>query len=163
MELKITQNKDNALLGRKDISFSLRHDGETTPSRVQVRQLVAAEVGTKTENVVIDTMSTEYGMGRTAGIARAYKSVDEARKSERVHLLKRNAIYVEKAKKEGAKDGAAAEKTEKKADTRAAPAAKPAAAPAPAAKAEEKKPAAAPAAKAEKPAAAPAPAAKKGA
>ena len=116
MELKITQNKENALLGRKDIAFSLRHDGETTPSRVQVRQLVAAEVGTKTENVVIDTMATEYGIGRTAGVARAYKSADEARKVERVHFLKRNSLYVEKAKKAGA-DG------EKKEEAK--PAAKP--------------------------------------
>jgi len=71
-----------------------------------VRQLVAAQVGTKTENVVIDSMDTEYGIGRTHGTARAYKSPDEARKTERVHLLKRNALYVEKAKKaapEGAK------------------------------------------------------------
>ncbi len=109
MELKITQNKENALMGRKDITFQLAHDGETTPSRTQVRQLVAAEVGTKTENIVIESMQTEYGLGRTHGIARAYKSPDEARKTERVHFLKRNALYVEKAKKE-AKPAADAKK-----------------------------------------------------
>lgn len=116
MDLKITKNKDNQLMGRKDISFQLAHAGETTPSRTQVRQLVAAEVGTKTENVVIESMETEYGIGRTHGVARAYKSPDEARKTERVHFLKRNALYVEKAKKGG----------EKK-EGEAAPAAKPAA------------------------------------
>lgn len=123
MELKITQNKDNALLGRKDITFQLGHAGETTPSRVQVRQLVAAEVGTKTENVVIDNMTTEYGLGRTTGIARAYKTADEARKSERVHLLKRNALYIEKAKKEGAK-GAEGDKKDEAKPAAKAPAAK---------------------------------------
>lgn len=99
MEVKIESNKENALLGRKDISFVLRHPGETTPSRTQVRQLIASEVGTKTENVVIDSMSTEYGRGATSGTARAYKSSDAARKTERTHLLKRNQLYVEKAKK----------------------------------------------------------------
>jgi small subunit ribosomal protein S24e len=109
MDVKITQQKDNALMGRKDISFQLAHAGETTPSRAQVRQLVAAQVGTKTENVVIDSMDTEYGIGRTHGTARAYKSPDEARKTERVHLLKRNQLYVEKAKKGGQpKEGEAA-------------------------------------------------------
>lgn len=118
MDLKITQNKENQLMGRKDIAFQLGHAGETTPSRTQVRQLVAAEVGTKTENVVIESMQTEYGLGRTHGVARAYKSPEEARKTERVHFLKRNALYVEKAKKAApAKDGEAKE---------AAPAAKPA-------------------------------------
>jgi small subunit ribosomal protein S24e len=105
MDVKITQQKDNALMARKDIAFQVAHPGETTPSRTQVRQLVAAQVGTKTENVVIDSMETEYGIGRTHGKARAYKSADEARKTERVHMLKRNALYVEKAKKEGAKEG----------------------------------------------------------
>ena len=99
MDVTITQQKDNALMGRKDIAFQVGHAGETTPSRTQVRQLVAAQVGTKTENVVIDSMSTEYGVGRTHGVARAYKSPDEARKTERVHMLKRNALYIEKAKK----------------------------------------------------------------
>lgn len=99
MDLKITRNKDNQLMGRKDITFQLGHDGEQTPSRTQVRQLVAAELGTKTENVVIAAMQTEYGLGRTTGTARAYKSPEEARKTERVHFLKRNALYVEKAKK----------------------------------------------------------------
>lgn len=126
MDVKITQQKDNALMARKDIRFAVAHPGETTPSRAQVRQLVAAQVGTKTENVVIESMETEYGIGRSSGIARAYKSPDEARKTERVHLLKRNALYVEKAKKGGAKEGEAA--GEKKDDK--APAAKPAAAPA---------------------------------
>ncbi|MHB1261762.1 MAG: 30S ribosomal protein S24e [Thermoplasmatota archaeon] len=107
MDVKITQQKDNALMARKDIRFQVAHAGETTPSRTQVRQLVAAQVGTKTENVVIESMETEYGIGRTAGTARAYKSSDEARKTERTHLLKRNALYVEKAKKGAAKEGEA--------------------------------------------------------
>jgi small subunit ribosomal protein S24e len=100
MDIKIVSNKENALMGRKEIVFTLRHEGETTPSRVQVRQLLASEVGSKTENVVIDSMESEYGLGQTHGTARAYKSADEARKTERTHLLKRNALYVEKAKKE---------------------------------------------------------------
>lgn len=108
MDVKITQQKDNALMARKDIRFQVAHAGETTPSRTQVRQLVAAQVGTKTENVVIETMETEYGIGRTSGVARAYKSPEEARKTERVHLLKRNALYVEKAKKGEKKEGEAA-------------------------------------------------------
>ncbi|MEA3190485.1 MAG: small subunit ribosomal protein S24e [Thermoplasmata archaeon] len=103
MELKITEAKENALLARKEVKFALRHDGETTPSRTQVRQLVASELGTKTENVVIDSMESSYGMGATTGTARAYKSADAARATERVHMLKRNALYVEPKKKEAPK------------------------------------------------------------
>ncbi len=150
MEVKITQQKENALLARKDVLFLVSHAGETTPSRVQVRQLVASELGTKTENVVIDRMQSEYGIGSTKGVARAYKSVDAARSYERVHLLKRNQLHVEKPAK-----GPKAEKGEKGAEAAAEkPAAAKPAAEKPAAKAAEKAPAAKPAEKAaEKPAA----------
>lgn len=120
MELKIVSAKENLVLARKDIVFSLRHDGESTPSRVQVRQLLASEIGSKTENVVIDHMATEYGLGKTRGEARAYKSADAARGAERVHLLKRNQLYIEKPKKEGAP----AAEAEKKPKERKAPAKK---------------------------------------
>ena len=108
MDLKITQNKDNQLMGRKDIAFQLGHAGETTQSRTQVRQLLASQIGTKTENVVIESMESEYGRGASKGTARAYKSADAARGTERAHFLKRNALYVEKAKKE-VKEGAPAD------------------------------------------------------
>ncbi|MHB8633060.1 MAG: 30S ribosomal protein S24e [Thermoplasmatota archaeon] len=99
MELKIVRQKENPILARKELDFTIRHDGATTPSRAQARQLVAAEIGTKTENVIIDHMASEYGLGSTAGSARAYKTPEAARGQERVHLLKRNSLYVEKAKK----------------------------------------------------------------
>jgi len=107
MEIHIVEQKENPLFARKEVAFRVAHQGETTPSRVQVRQLVASELGTKTENVVIAKMASEYGRGATTGVARAYKSAEEARKTERVHLLKRNSLYVEKAKKgEKKKEGA---------------------------------------------------------
>ncbi len=96
MDVEITSQNDNALFGRKDVKFVLRHDGETTPTRVQVRQLVASEIGTKTENVVIDHMESATGMAATRGVARAYQSADLARKSERIHFQKRNNIFQEK-------------------------------------------------------------------
>ena len=103
MEIKIESSKENALLDRRDITFSLAHAGETTPSRTQVRQLVATQIGTKTENIVVVQMKSEYGRGVSNGTARAYKSADAARASERVHLLKRNQLYIEKPKKEAPK------------------------------------------------------------
>ena len=103
MDIQIRENKENALLDRREIAFSLRHDGETTPSRVQVRQLIASQIGTKTENVVVESMESEYGRGASRGTARAYKSADAVRATERVHFLKRNQIHIETPKKEGAK------------------------------------------------------------
>ena len=99
MDISITEQKENPLFGRKEVTFRVAHPGETTPSRVQVRQLVAGELGTKTENVIVAKMESDYGRGATTGVARAYRSAEEARKTERVHFLKRNSLYQEKAKK----------------------------------------------------------------
>ncbi len=110
MELKITAQKENALFERREVRFTLKHDGATTPSRAQVRQQLAAELGTKTENVIVDSLEAQYGRGVTDGSARAYKSIEAARGTERVHFQKRNQIHVEKPKKEkpAAAEGAAA-------------------------------------------------------
>lgn len=96
MDIEINKKTDNALFGRKDVAFTIKHDGETTPSRVQVRQLLAAEIGTKTENVVVDHMASTRGQATTAGTARAYESADLARGAERKHFLKRNNLFQEK-------------------------------------------------------------------
>lgn len=100
MDIEITKKVDNALFGRKDVEFVLRHEGQATPNRVQVRQLVASEIGTKTENVVIDEMQSATGLARTRGVARAYENADLARKQERVHFLKRNNLFQEKKEAE---------------------------------------------------------------
>ncbi len=101
MDIEITKQLDNGLYSRKDVEFVIKHDGDSTPNRVQVRQLVAAEIGSKTENVVIDHMESATGMAATRGVARAYKDADAARSQERVHLLKRNNLFQEKKKDEG--------------------------------------------------------------
>ncbi len=98
MNIEITEQVDNALFARKDVKFVLRHPGVTTPPRNEVRQLVAAEVGTKTENVVIDHMESATGMAATRGIARAYANADAARAVERKHHLKRNNLWQDKKK-----------------------------------------------------------------
>lgn len=96
MDIEITKQLDNDLFSRKDVEFVIRHDGESTPNRVQVRQLVASEIGAKTENVVIAKMESATGMSATRGIARAYKDADAARSQERPHFLKRNNLFQEK-------------------------------------------------------------------
>jgi small subunit ribosomal protein S24e len=106
MKIEITKQVENALFGRKDVKFLLHHDGETTPARTQVRQLVAAEIGTKTENVVISFMESATGMAATRGTARAYQNADLARKSEPQHLQKRNGLWVEPKKKGEKKEAA---------------------------------------------------------
>ncbi len=100
MDIEITKQLDNALFSRKDVTFVIKHDGDATPNRVQVRQLVAAQIGAKTENVVIAMMESATGRAATRGIARAYSSSDAARSQEREHFLKRNNLFQDKKKED---------------------------------------------------------------
>ena len=95
MSIEITQNVDNALFDRKDVKFVLRHTGETTPSRSQMRDLLAAELGAKSSAVIVDHMESATGMAATRGVARVYKSLEEAQKHERKHFIKRNTKAAE--------------------------------------------------------------------
>lgn len=92
MSIEITEVVDNALFARKDIKFVLRHAGETTPSRQQMKDLVASEVGAKSSLVVIDHMESATGMAATRGVARAYATLEAAQATERPHFMKRNNI-----------------------------------------------------------------------
>ena len=107
MSIEITKLVDNALFGRKDIKFVIRHDGETTPSRKQIRELVASEVGAKANLVVVDHMESASGMAATRGVARAYSDLAQAQKLERKHFLLRNNINLpgKKAESEDKEDG----------------------------------------------------------
>jgi ribosomal protein S24E len=100
MQIDITQQVDNALFARKDVKFVLRHDGEATPSRKKMRELVAGAIGSKADAIVIDHMESATGMSATRGVARAYKSKAEALAVERKHLLDRNGIHPDGGKKE---------------------------------------------------------------
>ncbi len=97
MSIEITQNVDNALFDRKDVKFVLRHGGETTPSRAQMRDLLAAELGAKSSAVIVDHMESATGMAATRGVARVYKSLEEAQKHERKHFIARNTTKKEEA------------------------------------------------------------------
>lgn len=90
MSIEITQKVDNALFDRTDIKFVLRHTGETTPTRNSVRDLLAGEIGAKSSAVIVDHMESATGMAATRGVARVYKSLEEAQKHERKHFIARN-------------------------------------------------------------------------
>lgn len=92
MDIEITQQVDNKLFDRQDLKFVMWHKGATTPSRSKVRELLAAKIGAKSDAVIIDHMESASGMAATRGEARAYKSLEEAKKHERKHFIARNVV-----------------------------------------------------------------------
>ena len=93
MEIEITEERENRLLGRKEIFFRLCHQEErekTSPSRPQARDALIKKLRCDPNLLVIDRMRTEFGKRETVGYAKIYESEDRLREIEREHIIKRN-------------------------------------------------------------------------
>ena len=100
MEIEITSQKENKLLERTEIYFKVKHDKEKTPAREEVRAKLADALGAKKDTVLIDKMRSVFGQQLTQGYAKAYKTIDQAKKIEQEHVLTRNKMVTKKTKEE---------------------------------------------------------------
>jgi small subunit ribosomal protein S24e len=91
MEIEILEQEDNPLLHRTEVKFEIKHD-EETPSRLSVRDSLAAKLDKDSEEVVVHNLDTKFGMRQTVGRAKAYDSPEEAAEVEHEHMLERNKI-----------------------------------------------------------------------
>jgi len=112
MEIEIDSKKNNPLINRTEVRFTIRHKGESTPNREIVRSELAEKLNVKKEDVVVDNIHTSFGVQQIKGYAKIYNNVENAKGWERSHILERNKLIEKKAKKEGEKK--AAEKPEGK-------------------------------------------------
>ena len=103
MELDIIDEDENPMLHRTDVRFQLTHE-EATPSRLSVRDSLAAKLNKDAGEVVIRKLDTKYGMRKTVGYAKVYEDADHAKKVEQGHALERNKIAAEDGDDPGAEE-----------------------------------------------------------
>ncbi len=72
MEVKVTEVKENKLLGRKEIYFEVVHEGEPTPSRKDVKGKLVAMLDLNPETTVIQYIRSYFGSHVSKGYAKAY-------------------------------------------------------------------------------------------
>jgi small subunit ribosomal protein S24e len=94
MDVEILTEEDNPMLHRTDVTFEVVHD-EATPSRLSVRDSLAAKLNKDSDEVVIRKLDTKFGMRKTVGYAKVYDSSDHARDVEQDHMLERNKIVAD--------------------------------------------------------------------
>ena len=94
MELDIIDEDENPMLHRTDVRFQMTHE-EATPSRLSVRDSLAAKLNKDAGEVVIRKLDTKYGMRKTVGHAKVYDDADHATTVEQGHALERNKIAAE--------------------------------------------------------------------
>ncbi|MDX1748269.1 MAG: 30S ribosomal protein S24e, partial [Halobacteriales archaeon] len=91
MDIEIVEEEENPMLHRRDVTFELIHD-EATPSRLSVRDSLAARLGKSADEVVIRSLDTKFGMRRTVGTAKVYETPNHAQDIEQEYMLDRNKI-----------------------------------------------------------------------
>ncbi|MFB6170357.1 MAG: 30S ribosomal protein S24e [Haloarculaceae archaeon] len=94
MEIEILEEDENPMLHRTDVRFRIVHE-EATPSRLSVRDSLAATLNKDADEVVIHRLDTKYGMRKTIGYAKVYDTADHAREVEQGYMLERNKIGAE--------------------------------------------------------------------
>jgi len=91
MEIKIVSTKENPLLKRKEVGFTITQGPkEKTPNRLETKRAIANAVQVKEAVVYIKFMETLTGTNITNGVANVYQSVDQAQIVEPEYIRKRN-------------------------------------------------------------------------
>ena len=104
MKMEFNQKKENPLLKRTEVYFTINHAGEATPSKGAVVEAIAAELKASKDAIVLDSVESVFGTGKSKGYVKVYESKDAALKYESEYLLKRNGIEATKAEAEDAQE-----------------------------------------------------------
>jgi small subunit ribosomal protein S24e len=96
VKIEIVNNQRNELLKRNEVKFRILHEGSGTPSRVEVRQKLAASLDVNEERIYINKFETETGSMRAIGEANVYDSAEQAKLTEPKYIILRSSPKTEK-------------------------------------------------------------------
>ena len=91
MELKILSKKENPLLKRKEVQFTVVHTQGKTPARLDVKRSIASELQVSDKLVFVKKMKTNTGTNMAVGEANAYETEAQAKLIEPSYIVKRNS------------------------------------------------------------------------
>ena len=112
MDIEITNEKENHLLDRREITFNISHT-DATPSRGDVKNKLVALLNSQYELVIVDKLATQYGIQNTIGYAKVYSDAKRANEVENKYILERNKpVPVEVVEEPEAKEAATEEQVE---------------------------------------------------
>jgi len=96
LQIEILKSVNNPLLNRKEYMIRLIHIKSSTPSRDQVRTLLASKLGTSIDRVIVKSLKTHYGTNITLCKAHIYDSPEKIIEPEYIKL--RNLPRAERKK-----------------------------------------------------------------
>ena len=101
MEIKITSERQNRLLKRREVTFEIDHARmKGTPERLEIRKKLAEVLKTNPDFVFVKRVETKTGTMKATGEASAYESMEQAKLIEPEYIVNRNIPQEKKEKKE---------------------------------------------------------------
>jgi len=99
MELKILKERETPLLSRKRYTIEITEEG-ATPSRKQIRDMVALKLKADPELTIVKHIYPRYGLEKSRCIVNIYENAEDMKRYEDEGLLKKHAKEEKPAEKE---------------------------------------------------------------
>jgi ribosomal protein S24E len=90
MSVRTTYEKQNPLLGRRDVAFFVDHPQKGTCRLYEVRKAIAEKFGVDEQVVYVTRLETVTGTNRSQGTVEIYHSADRADTLVPAHIKARN-------------------------------------------------------------------------
>lgn len=91
MDIKIINDKNNALLNRRELNLSVTFDG-ATPSRDAMRDKIAAMLTVPLELVIVQKIENEFGKQKLKAYIKVYEDEARMKQVEGAYVLERNKL-----------------------------------------------------------------------
>jgi len=88
MELKISKEKDNKVIGRKELNFEINYE-RAPPNKLQIIEELAKKTNTNQNLIVIKKISNVFGMRKLMCNANIYGDEKSISKFEPKYILNR--------------------------------------------------------------------------
>ncbi len=97
-DLIIDEKRDNPILKRREIKYTLKFENEKTPSREQIKEIISKHEGANKELVIIDRNYQETGKHEIIGYSKIYYDKPSAMLYEPDYELIRNGLKQKETK-----------------------------------------------------------------
>ncbi|MFH1125894.1 MAG: 30S ribosomal protein S24e [Candidatus Altiarchaeota archaeon] len=109
MDVEVISERENPLLGRREVRLRVKYPGLGVPNRQEVRNKIIAVLDSNKDLTVVDSIKPEYGRHSSIGYVKIYENAG-AMKIEAEHKIDRNFKPKEKKPAEAAAEAKAEKK-----------------------------------------------------
>ena len=99
MNFKIVDSKENKILRRKEIKYTLEYENSPTPSREVIKEIISRNTNSNKELVIVDRNLQKTGLHLLQGYSKIYTKREDAMLYEPDYELFRNGLKVKEEKK----------------------------------------------------------------